>query len=231
MTQKIDHRRTYKIVLDTETCPIDKTFDGVSPENMFVYDEGWQIVDKWGNVYATRSFINEDVFFNEEELMQSAYYANKIPQYLEEIALGKRVVASFAEIRRTLLEDIANYGVKDIYAHNMRFDYGSLNNTQRWLSKSKYRYYFPKEVNICDTLKMARQVVAPMPTYKDFCRKNGYLTKNGQCRLTAEILYRFISKNNDFVESHTALEDVEIETKILAYCYKKRKPMVEKLWA
>ena len=37
--------------------------------------------------------------------------------------------------------DVENYGVEQIYAHNMRFDNGALNNTERWLTKSKYRFF------------------------------------------------------------------------------------------
>ena len=226
----MDKRISYKIVLDTETCPIDIDFEGVSPQNMLVYDCGWAVVDKRGKVYKTRSFINADIFLKEKELMNSAYYANKIPMYWEQIKRGERILTSFYNIRKTLLEDIAEFEVKEIFAHNMRFDYGTLNTTQRWVTKSQYRYFFPYGIEICDTLKMARDVIAKMPTYQRFCKENGYLTKNGQYRLTAEIIYRFISKNNDFIESHTGLEDVLIEKEILAYCYKQRKKMRKKLW-
>ena len=44
----MDHRISYRIVLDTETCPCDKDFEGVSAWNMFVYDCGWAVVDKRG---------------------------------------------------------------------------------------------------------------------------------------------------------------------------------------
>lgn len=227
--KKIDKRISYKIVLDTETCPIDKDFQGVSPNNMFTYDIGWAVVDKRGKVYETRSFVNSDIFF-EKQLMNSAYYAEKIPMYWEQIKSGSRILTSFFKIRQALLKDIETYNVKEIYAHNMRFDFGTLNTTQRWLSKSKYRYFFPKGIKICDTLKMSRDVIGKMPTYKKFCIENGYLTKNGQIRFTAEILYRFISKNNDFIESHTGLEDVMIEKEIMAYCYKQHKAMRKGLW-
>ena len=40
-----------------------------------------KVVDKKGNVYKTCSFVNADIFLDEKDLMQSAYYANKIPQY------------------------------------------------------------------------------------------------------------------------------------------------------
>ena len=89
---KIDKRRNYKIVLDTETCPIDKDFEGVAPENMWAYDIGWAVCDKQGNIYETRSYVNADIFLQEKDLMQSAYYAEKIPKYWEEIKSGKRIL-------------------------------------------------------------------------------------------------------------------------------------------
>ena len=78
---------------------------------------------------------------------------------------------------------------------------------------------------------MAKSVIGQMPTYKRFCENNGYLTKNGALRFTAEIVYRFISKNNEFVENHTGLEDTLIEKEILAYCYKQHKKMDKLLFA
>lgn len=226
----MDRRINYRIVLDTETAPLDRTLNAVTPENMFVYDCGWAVVDKSGNVYRTRSFVNADVFLEEKELMKSSYYAEKIPKYWEQIKSGERILTSFYNIRKTLLSDIAEFEVTEIYAHNMRFDLGSLNNTQRWETKSKYRYFFPYEVKICDTLKMARDVIAPMPTYKKFCTDNGFVTKNGLPQLKAETIYRFITGDIDFIESHTGLEDVLIEKEILAYCFAKHKKMRKLLY-
>lgn len=228
---KLDKRINYRIVIDTETCPLDKELQNVDPYNMWAYDIGWAVVDKRGNVYRTRSFMNANIFLDEKELMKSAYYANKIPMYWEEIKSGKRVLTSWEKIRKTFLNDVAEYEVKEIYAHNMRFDYGNLNNTMRWLSKSKYRYFFPYGLEICDTLKMARQVLGQMPSYKRFCEENGFLTKNNQPRYTAEIIFRFITKDLEFEESHTGLEDVLIEKEILAYLFRQHKKMERKLWA
>lgn len=227
---KIDKRRNYKIVLDCETAPCDRTLEEVTPINMLAYDIGWVVCDKYGNVYAERSFVNADIFLDEKELMQSAYYANKIPEYWEDIKAGRRILTSFYNIRKTLLEDVKLFEVEQIFAHNMRFDYGALNNTERWLTKSRYRYFFPYGVDICDTLKLSRQLIATMPTYKKWCVENGYMTKNNQVRLTAEILYRFISGDADFEEEHKGLDDVMIEKEILAYCYRKHKKMEPRLW-
>lgn len=221
----IDKRIKYRIVIDTETCPLNRDIEQVTPDNMWVYDCGWAVVDKKGNIYRARSFINADIFLNEKIALYSAYYNDKIPMYWTEIRNGSRQLTSFYNIRQALLEDINNFGVTEIYAHNMRFDLGTLNNTQRWLTKSKYRYFFPKGIAICDTLKMARDVIGPKPTYQRFCANNGYLTANGKPRFTAEIIYRYITQNIDFIESHTGLEDVLIEKEIMAYCFRQKKKM------
>lgn len=229
-TNSIDRRISYKVVLDCETAPCDRTLEKVTPTNMLTYDIGWVVTDKKGNVYESRSFVIRDIFMDEMELMKSAYYADKLPQYWIDIFNGTRKMTSFYNVRKTLIEDMEKYNIKEVYAHNMRFDYGALTNTERWLTKSKYRYFFPYGTIICDTLKMSRQVIGTMPTYKRFCEENGYLTKRGQCRFTAEILYKFITKNHDFVENHTGLEDVMIEKEIMSYCFKQHKKMNRKLW-
>ena len=227
----MDKRIKYKIVLDCETAPCDRTIEEVTPINMLAYDIGWVVTDKRGNVYEQRSFVNADIFLDEKELMKSAYYANKTPEYWEDIKAGTRILTSFYNIRQALIADVEKYGIKQVFAHNMRFDYGALNNTERWLTKSKFRYFFPYGLEICDTLKLSRQLIATMPTYKRFCEENSYLTSKGQVRLTAEILYRFISGEDDFKEEHKGLDDCLIEKEILAYCYRKHKSMEPRLWA
>lgn len=226
----IDKRKKYIVVLDTETCPLDKGMNEVTPSNMFVYDIGFAVVDKSGKVYETYSFVVSDIFFGEKALMQSAYYSNKLPAYYEEIEAGTRKVATLYEIRKTLIEVMAKYNTNTIAAHNARFDYGSLNNTIRWTTKSKKRFFFPYGSEVWDTMKMANWVVAKTPTYVDFCFANGYLTKNGRPQVKAEILYKYISGNDDFIESHTGLEDVLIEKEIMAYCFRKHKKMRKKLY-
>jgi hypothetical protein len=228
---KIDRRHIYGICLDTETAnTIDD--DGVlDMTNVLFYDLGFQVVDSHGRTYGKKfSFVNSDIFLHEKKLMQSAYYAKKIPQYWKDIWAGKRKVATTAEIRKVLCEIVKEYDCKFVCAHNAMFDSRALNNTQRWVTKSKFRYFLPYGLEWWDTLKMARSVMGKMPTYRKFCEENGYLTKSEQLRFTAEICYRFITKDNNFVESHTGLEDVEIETEILRYCHRQHKPMKKKLW-
>lgn len=229
---KIDKRRHYIMMTDTETANTLLADDGsLDMTSVLVYDIGWQVIDKQGRVYEQKSYIVRDVFMGEKELMKSAYYAKKIPQYWEDIKSGKRVVASFYDIRKDFLDTMARYNTKTIAAHNARFDYRALTGTQRYLTKSKYRYFFPREVEVWDTLKMARDVISKRPTYVRFCQDNGYMTKNNKPQLTAEVLYRYITQNTDFIESHTGLEDVDIERQIFAYCFRTHKAMRKALWA
>lgn len=230
MVQKIDRRHIYGICLDTETANTIVGEDGLDMTNVLFYDLGFQVVDSHGRTYGEKySFVNSDIFLHEKELMKSAYYANKIPQYWKDIWVGKRKVATTYEIRKALCEVVERYNCQFVCAHNAQFDQRALNNTQRWTTKSRFRYFLPKDLEWWDTLKMARSVMGQMPTYRKFCEENGYLTKNGQLRFTAEICYRFISKDSTFKESHTGLEDVEIETKILAYCHRQHKAMKKKV--
>jgi len=229
----IDKRKSYYVVLDTETCPIDKDFEGVSASNMFVYDCGFAVCDKKGNIYEEYSFVNRDIFFGEKSLMKSAYYADKLPQYYKDIKSGKRKIASLYEIRNTLSEVMKKYNTKIVIAYNARFDDTALNTTQRWETKSKYRFFLPYGTIVWDSLKMARDVVEKTPTYQRFCIENGFMTKHKTPRpqVKAETVYRYITQDADFVENHTGLEDVKIEVAIFAYCMAKHKKMRKALYA
>lgn len=226
----IDRRHIYGIMLDTETANTLETDKGMDFSSVLPYDFGFAVIDSHGRIYEKYSYVNSDIFYGEADLMRSAYYAKKIPKYEKDIVEGKRIVANSYQIRKILLDVIRKYDCKFVCAHNARFDYTACNNIIRWTTKSKYRYFFPYGIEFWDTMKMARSVIGKMPTYRKFCEQNGYLTKNGQCQFTAEVLYRFISKQADFTESHTGLEDVEIEVQILAYCVRQHKPMIKRLF-
>lgn len=211
--------KEFVMVLDTETCPIDNA-KGVSPSNQLVYDIGWVITDKEkGIVYKKQSFVVAEVFLKERERMKNAYYSSKIPKYWKEIILGKRKLKRFKNICKEFYSDIFKYGINEVYAHNARFDYTALNVTSDKLRK---REFFADYLTICDTLKMSRDVLKTKEEYKAFCEANDLMTKNNQCRYSAEAIYRFIKDNVNFEEKHTGLEDALIEKDIMVYCYSQK---------
>lgn len=216
-------RKHYYIVLDTETAN--------SLDDPLVYDLGFAVIDRQGNVYETYSFVIRDIFEYMPDIMETAYYKKKIPQYIEDIANGSRTVVTFAHARYVLHNICKKYNIRAIMAHNAHFDVKSLNTTIRYITKSKYRYFMPYGVEIWDTLMMARSTIAKHKKYIRFCDENDFCCKNGSVRLTAEILYRYITGDTDFNESHTGLEDVLIEKEIFIKCIRQHKKMKRVLYS
>ena len=218
----MDKRISYYMVLDTETA---NTLD-----DPMMYDIGGAIVDKRGRVYETFSFIIYDVFCADRALFDTAYYADKRALYERGIASGDRKIVGIYTARNAVRALCEKWQVKAIMAHNARFDYKATNYTLRYLTKSKARYFLPYGIPVWDTLKMAQDTICKQPTYIRWCERNGYLQKNGKPRATAEILFRYISLNEDFIESHTGLEDVLIEKEIFKRCMAQHKPMRKSVW-
>lgn len=219
----MDKRKTYYLTIDTETA------NGL--DDPMMYDIGGAIHDRKGNVEETFSFVIYDVFCADRELFNTAYYAEKRPMYEQQIAAGSRKIVSIYTAKRHIAELCKKYNVKAIIAHNARFDYKSTNGTMRYISKSKVRYFLPYDIPMWDTLKMAQDTICKQKTYQRWCTANGHLQKNGKVRATAEILYRYITGNDDFIEDHTGLEDVLIEKEIFAKCMAQHKTMRKALWA
>lgn len=200
------------LVLDTETTN--------SLDDPFVYDIGFAVIDAEGTVYESHSYVIAD-FFLDKEMMASAYFAEKIPQYWEDIQNGKRSLRRLKTVKFILKDVCVQYNIQKIIAHNAVFDYKSCNYSQRYSTSSKYRYFFPYGIEIWDSLKMSREIFGKDEAYKNFCISNNYVTANNKPKLTAEVLYRYISGNNEFIESHTGLEDVMIEKEIFVECLRR----------
>jgi hypothetical protein len=61
--------------------------------------------------------------------------------------------------------------------------------------------------------------------YRKFCVDNNLITNSGKYySTTAESTYKYLTQNVGFVESHTAIEDADIECEILARIFSKVKP-------
>ena len=209
------------IVIDTETT---NGFD-----DPLVYDCGWAVINDEGEVLKARSYVVADVFCD-EELMKNAYFADKIPQYVADIADGKRKMAWFENVKKVLRKDCKKFNVTAIMAHNMRFDYRSCTRSQRYITKSANRWFYPYGVQLWDTLRMARETFSKDEDYRNFCSENGYMVQNNSPRMTAEILYRYLSGNNEFEEEHTGLADVMIEKEIFKACMERNPNCKKSVW-
>lgn len=198
------------LILDTETTN--------SLDDALTYDIGFIVADYNGTIYSKHSFVVADIFLD-KELMSVAYFADKIPTYWKEIKEGKRTLTSFNNIKWTLRHIMKENNITKVYAYNCRFDYCALATTQRYITSSKWRYFFPYGCEFHDILALSRHVFNKIDTYREFCKANNYLTSRNANRHTAEIVAQYLFDKN-FTEEHTALADTIIEYKILLECEK-----------
>ena len=210
------------MMIDTETTN--------SLDDPLVYDVGFEVFNRDGKTIETASLTNKDLFLD-KDFMASAYYAEKIPSYWKEIWAKERELLTWREIKWRVFDACKRNGCQIVAAHNAMFDNRALNLTQRYITTSQHRYFLPYGVTWYDTLKMAREVLGNNETYKTFCYNLGYVTKNNKPKMTAEIIYKFISGDLDFIEAHTGLEDVKIEKEIFLYCLDKKPDIDGRLWA
>ena len=205
------------LVIDTETAN--------SIEQPLPYDIGYAISDRYGNIAVERSFVVAEIFLDHKEMMKSAYFAEKIPHYWEDIKNGTREIKSIFNIRKQIKADMKEWNVKKVGAYNMGFDKRALNNLIRYCSKSFIRWFFPFGTEFFCIWNMACQVVLNSTSYIKFALQNGFVSEKDNIQTSAEVCYRFLKKQVDFVESHTGLEDVRIEVEIMAKCFSTHKKM------
>ena len=211
---KVDRRKKYIMVIDVETAG-----NFASPQ---VYDFGFAVCDKKGNIYEKRSFVISEVFDN-TKLMETAYYAKKIPQYIEGLKTGEFVKVGMLEARAEFLQLMEKYDIKTISAYNLMFDMKALKSTFQTLGYGKK--FLPSEtrytkdnIDLLCIWSFACEVLFTQKTYSKVAIENGWMTKAGNMLTNAECAYRYITKNYEFEEQHTGLADVEIECQILAKC-------------
>ena len=188
------------IVLDTEALGLLKPI---------VYEVGYVIADTDGKVICKRDYLIKQVYDN-EELFATAYFANKRDVYNKKIADGLAKLVYWGYAMKVLASDIEKYGITKIYAYNSRFDKGAINYTHEiYPAKCK-----PTADGIEDIMRYIKPIISTAE-YKEFCEANGYMTANNRHQKTAEVVYRYLTNNVDFIEDHMAVEDCLIELEIL----------------
>ena len=198
-------------------CDVESTN---SLDEPILYDFGAWLIDSEGEGYEHVNWVIKEAFFN-KELMESAYFKDKIPAYLAEIRAGKREVKSIWDVYHFLRDIKRRYPNVKLCAHNASFDVKALKLSLRYLTKSFKRWMVPYGMEVYDTLRMARDTIVKEKEYVNFCEVNGYVTDKGQPRATAEVLHRYLTGDVNFEESHTGFEDAQIEAQILWECYKR----------
>lgn len=117
------------MVLDTETatlpfaneiCMTAKQKQKVAIAKPLIYDIGWQIVDRQGNIYSRHSLLVTEIF-SVPSVFNTAYYKEKRPLYMEKLRNKEISLLDWNSIMEVLLQDLA---VCDyVGAFNSMFDF------------------------------------------------------------------------------------------------------------
>lgn len=218
--------KKYYLVFDCEGTN-DEGF-GVK-DNQLPYDLSGVVIERSGKVVDEFAFLVKDVF-TDCDLMNSAYYKRKMPEYLDRIAEGTIEPVTVQEVFVKLAAIADRWNISDLWAYNVNYDGGAIKNL---FAKYCRKRNFPKEqaqkvcnLRPCDIMLAAVETLCGSRKYYNFCVEHGYFSKRNNINYGAEILYRFITQNTGFVEEHKGLDDARIESEILVKVFntKKRVP-------
>jgi hypothetical protein len=222
-------RKIYYITLDVESVNKPKENSDLFPT---VYDLGYLIHDRKGNVLCARSFVVKEGFnrFLEKGFYDYVgFYAKKaqnkyMPKLLKnewENVRDEWIPLHLGEIREIFLTDIQKYNVSVIQAYNASFDIQELNYSWQVLTGEKS--FFPDNLAFYDLWTQACETIAQKKKYKKWCDTYNFKTPKGNYKTSAEVVYSFLTKQPYFKELHTGLEDCYIELEIFKAIQKEHK--------
>lgn len=199
------------IVLDTETHGVvDKS----------VYDFAWQVITPRGVILAAQNYAVAEIITN-PDIMKTAFYHRKIyTDYIPMLDAGRVRLLGWQMIRQRFLDDCRQHNVKTIAAYNLAFDMAAIKQTQNRILHGKF---LTEKYNILDLWLFSCLTIFRQSCYRKLADVEGWISKAGNYRTTAEHAFRYISGERDFEESHTAARDVLIECDILAHLIRQKK--------
>lgn len=259
-------KKKYYLTLDTETatlpfvnelCKNEQQKKKIAIAKPLIYDIGWIISDRQGNIIKQVSYLIDEIFFV-PQVFNTAYYKNKRNMYLEKLNKGEISTCKWWTALQELENDLQTVDLSTAY--NACFDfkkaipftqnyithlygynfaeweqeqkekcknilYGSANEQERNPDYLKSTFELHKrEYPICDLWGLSCEKLLNNRNYKKYCLKNKRLTTSGiYFSTSAESAFQYLTKNTEFAEEHTALEDARIECQILTKMLKKGK--------
>lgn len=253
--KKIDRRRKYYLVFDCETAtlPFASSLEGKDKQTIaiakpLIYDLGWQVIDRKGNVFRRRSYLVSEIF-SVPQIFNTAYYASKRPLYLEKLKRDEIILTDWKTATNKLEKDLQICSA--VGAYNSMFDFKkALPFTESYINalySPNYNNWEKKQIAHCKKILSEKQLKSekvfepeifrfrnkshPLfdlwglsckhllnnDNYKKMCVEQQWKTPSGKYfKTSAETTFRFLMQDNDFIESHTAIEDTIIESMIFS---------------
>lgn len=122
-------KKKYYLTLDTETatlpfaneiCKTAQQKQKIAIAKPLVYDIGWTITDRKGNIIKEVNYLVQETFFV-PNVFNTAYYCNKRPIYMDLLAKGEILTANWETIIHALIDDLNFCDIAGAY--NACFDF------------------------------------------------------------------------------------------------------------
>lgn len=239
--------------LKNNTDLTDKQKDEKRMSKPLIYDIGWKVINKKGKVFSEHSYLVTETF-SVPAIFNTAYYAEKRPLYIQKLTKGDIKLLDWNTIAGKLVDDLqkssyvaaynANFDFKRAIPYTERYIKALYSNFyQKWESgqvwsltapKSNTKYKTDKEnfifrnkkYQMIDIWAIACTHLINTKKYKQWTLDNEKFSASGKYFPTnAEAVFGYLQSNPRYIEEHTALEDVHIETKILLKFFKMKKKM------
>lgn len=204
----MSRKKTY-MILDTETASTAK----------IPFDIAYTIIDRAGNVVEQKNYLVAELFYSplgQHLLMHDDFSKNKMQDYVELLKADAQTL-NFAAIREQMRATVEKFNCT-VIAYNAKFDFECLTN---FAQSFGFADFFTPETPVWDLWNIALHIICDSAKYVDFCKGHDYMSDKGNLKSSAEVVYRFLTQDTDFVEAHTALSDTEIEAAIFKACLKR----------
>ncbi len=196
-------------VFDTETIGVSKKW---------IYDLGLVIMEKTGNPLAMYRWRIKEVL-EIPGIEKIAYYGEKIPAFYKGLP-----AVTFTQAKKEFNEILVKMGVTTITAYNLQFDMLAIKDTLKHTNSGSK--FLEKDYEYFDLWNASCDSFFQQKRFKRIAIEQNWLTEKGNIRTSAEIAYRYITGDYQFMETHTALEDAEIEGKILQAVIRQKKKII-----
>jgi hypothetical protein len=203
------------IVFDTET---------VGMKSQSLLNIGYKICDvniqnATAETLIERNYLVTDLINNRPLMINDMFVgAEKYEKMLDMLANGGAIKRNIPMIFSTMANDIARHKVLFGYAYNCCFDTDKFEKTATEFGIENPLANLP----IFDIWGYAGEWIINTPDYIKWAKENEMFTETERyIKTSVEAVTSYLENNLDFVEEHTALSDVQWETKILLECVKR----------
>lgn len=196
------------------------------------YNVGFIVADRYGTIYEKHSFAFpaaiwenlQNCFINQAAQLMTHRNIEEILQDMDKPEKDRKyTISTIYDFCVLFIRILKKYHIHRIFAFNVTFDKGAM---ARLFGKNlfcKICKHF--DLEFCDIISGILYTKLLTKKYINYCFTYGYLTPKGFPSYKAEVVYRYLTDDENFTEAHTGLEDVLIEYQILLTSFKAHKPL------